>query len=220
MAIRPVRFEFYCEDDNGGLEYTHNLPSSLWATRAQLSEKDARYIEQFTNAVRPIMKEHEATCRAASNPFCKNCGSSAVRVMQTPMSFLHVVDDPFVGTWVNPVCRNGECEIQILQEVQGTMSKAVLEGQTPRGSRPSTSFEVMLCNVCGKVGEVKRCGRCKVVAYCGKEHQKVDWKVHKRTCVSKVALETHTASGSESNANGCELISGREDSAPATHRET
>ena len=42
------------------------------------------------------------------------------------------------------------------------------------------------CNLnyvnCG--GGLKRCARCKAVAYCGKEHQKMHWKVHKQTCVS------------------------------------
>jgi len=35
---------------------------------------------------------------------------------------------------------------------------------------------------CG--GGLKRCARCKAVAYCGKEHQTMHWKAHKPTCVS------------------------------------
>ena len=39
------------------------------------------------------------------------------------------------------------------------------------------------CYVCGKNERpLLRCGRCKSVTYCGKEHQKVHWTVHKREC--------------------------------------
>ncbi len=46
------------------------------------------------------------------------------------------------------------------------------------------TVEILPCKVCGETGKTKRCGRCKVVAYCGKEHQKADWKVHKKICAS------------------------------------
>jgi hypothetical protein len=45
--------------------------------------------------------------------------------------------------------------------------------------------EISTCKVCGKTAGIKRCGRCKAVGYCGKEHQKVDWKVHKKICIHK-----------------------------------
>ena len=39
------------------------------------------------------------------------------------------------------------------------------------------------CKICGKPG--KRCTNCSSVAYCGKEHQKQDWKNHKTACKGK-----------------------------------
>ena len=39
--------------------------------------------------------------------------------------------------------------------------------------------EILCCKICGRIEGAKRCGRCKVVAYCGREHQKMDWKFHK-----------------------------------------
>lgn len=33
---------------------------------------------------------------------------------------------------------------------------------------------------------MKKCSRCKAVSYCGKEHQTMHWKEHKKTCVPKV----------------------------------
>lgn len=35
---------------------------------------------------------------------------------------------------------------------------------------------------CGKRGDFQRCGRCKMVRYCGKECQSDDWKRHKTDC--------------------------------------
>jgi hypothetical protein len=38
--------------------------------------------------------------------------------------------------------------------------------------------------------EFKRCGRCRVVRYCGRACQKADWKVHKATCNAAVGEGT------------------------------
>jgi uncharacterized C2H2 Zn-finger protein len=38
------------------------------------------------------------------------------------------------------------------------------------------------CVVCGRDDRLLRCSRCKSVFYCTKEHQKLDWKRHKRLC--------------------------------------
>ena len=42
--------------------------------------------------------------------------------------------------------------------------------------------ELVPCGVCGVVEGTKKCARCRVVAYCGREHQKLDWPVHKKAC--------------------------------------
>lgn len=39
-----------------------------------------------------------------------------------------------------------------------------------------------ICVVCGVLADLK-CGGCKNVVYCGKDHQRVDWKSgHKNQC--------------------------------------
>ncbi|XP_059148010.1 uncharacterized protein LOC131935563 [Physella acuta] len=42
-----------------------------------------------------------------------------------------------------------------------------------------------VCNVCKTKDNLKRCGRCKSIYYCGREHQKHDWLYHKAVCVNK-----------------------------------
>lgn len=50
-------------------------------------------------------------------------------------------------------------------------------------SKYCTFFHNNLCHVC-KIpsDQLKICGNCKTLAYCSKEHQKQDWKLHKDLC--------------------------------------
>jgi hypothetical protein len=183
MVTCPVRFEFYCGDEE--LKYIHNIPRNLVTIGAQAAQKDAGYANLFVNTLQLIIKEHEAVYLANSNAFCENCGSPRVTVLQTPMSWLHIVEDLFVGIWVNPVCGKDECEILMRQQVQEIMAEVVAESQGRRVSGPSTSVKIMACRICGKTEGAMRCGRCKVAACCGREHQRADWKMHKASCVPK-----------------------------------
>src|SRR5438105_2600196 len=121
MATLPARFEFLCENAPEKLKYIHNIPRRLINPDSQATQQDAGYVDLFVKTLQPIMNEHEADCRAASNPLCGNCGSPTIKVLLTPMSWLHIVEDPFVNIWVNPVCAKGECEIQMRQQIQGMM---------------------------------------------------------------------------------------------------
>ncbi|XP_042542124.1 egl nine homolog 1 [Dipodomys spectabilis] len=38
------------------------------------------------------------------------------------------------------------------------------------------------CELCGKMENLMRCGRCRSSFYCSKEHQRRDWKKHKLVC--------------------------------------
>ncbi|XP_030626874.1 egl nine homolog 1 isoform X7 [Chanos chanos] len=42
--------------------------------------------------------------------------------------------------------------------------------------------ERQYCELCGKMENLLKCGRCRNSFYCSKEHQKQDWKKHKRVC--------------------------------------
>ncbi|KAK0631524.1 hypothetical protein B0T14DRAFT_417905, partial [Immersiella caudata] len=53
----------------------------------------ARYNDLFVRALKLIMKEHKAACLATLNALCENYGSARTTVLQTPMSWLHRVDN-------------------------------------------------------------------------------------------------------------------------------
>lgn len=42
--------------------------------------------------------------------------------------------------------------------------------------------ERQFCELCGKMENLMKCGRCRSSFYCSKEHQRQDWKKHKRVC--------------------------------------
>ncbi|XP_077281849.1 uncharacterized protein LOC143908231 [Temnothorax americanus] len=47
-------------------------------------------------------------------------------------------------------------------------------------------FYATMCHVCKRFGDgavfLKRCGGCRMISYCGKEHQKQHWEQHKPLC--------------------------------------
>ncbi|XP_024868158.1 uncharacterized protein LOC112452271 [Temnothorax curvispinosus] len=46
-------------------------------------------------------------------------------------------------------------------------------------------FYATMCHVCKRFGDdvsLKRCSNCKMISYCGQEHQKEHWKQHKSLC--------------------------------------
>ena len=184
MATCPVRFDFLT-DLLGKLTYIHPLPRSLvTAATSNLLLHDEKQREKFVNAIQPFMLEHEGTCLVASDKTCQSCGLPTTKILQTPMSYLHIVNDPFVSVLVSSVCNKIQCELRTRQDIQDLMSGNKTDAGTEvEEAKDVVPKEMIACKVCGKLNTM-RCGRCKVVAYCGKEHQKADWAAHKVVCSS------------------------------------
>ncbi|KAM6139279.1 egl nine homolog 1 [Phoenicopterus ruber ruber] len=57
------------------------------------------------------------------------------------------------------------------------------ESSSSGGSSSSSSErDRQYCELCGKMENLLRCGRCRSSFYCSKEHQRQDWKKHKLIC--------------------------------------
>lgn len=67
------------------------------------------------------------------------------------------------------------------------------------------------CELCGKMENLLKCGRCRSSFYCSKEHQKQHWKKHKLIC--KEADKIHKHKPGQEPAPG-------DNKAPETPRET
>ena len=83
MATCPVCFE--CHYGVKELKYIHNIPRSFVTVNAETAQQDAGYTILFVNTLQPVIKEHEATYVANSNPNCER-GSPTMSVLQSPMS--------------------------------------------------------------------------------------------------------------------------------------
>ncbi|XP_021335268.1 egl nine homolog 1b isoform X1 [Danio rerio] len=55
-----------------------------------------------------------------------------------------------------------------------------MEGNSRESER--LERERQFCELCGKMENLMKCGRCRSSFYCSKEHQRQDWKKHKRVC--------------------------------------
>lgn len=192
MATQAVRFEFHCMETDGKLRVVHEIPRSLLNVDTRLAQSDAEYQQRFADALRPIFKEHEPACKAMSGPSCANCGSPTVKALQTTQSWLHRPGDPMVLVWVYPACGEEHCRTQILQASLEVTAEANEERERRNLPGPTTSYKVAHCNVCRKTEGVKWCSRCSAVAYCGKDHQKADWKTHKKDCAARANVDSES----------------------------
>uniref|UniRef100_A0A8D0E9B5 hypoxia-inducible factor-proline dioxygenase n=1 Tax=Salvator merianae TaxID=96440 RepID=A0A8D0E9B5_SALMN len=55
-------------------------------------------------------------------------------------------------------------------------------GTSGNNSSASSERDRQFCELCGKMENLLRCGRCRSSFYCSKEHQRQDWKKHKLIC--------------------------------------
>ena len=171
-AHREVDLGFVESTDNWRL-LSHFFPSKVGGKPAWL-------------ALKPVPK--------ADDLKCGKCGKVCVFLMQVyaPVEDLAMC---FHRTVFIFICRDPTCSSH-----NDNSNFVVLRCQLPRGNdfysleppddsafdptAPYPSAEKLqdLCAVCGVAGP-KRCAKCHTQAYCGKEHQTIDWKAgHKRLC--------------------------------------
>ncbi|KAK6067486.1 hypothetical protein SCUP234_11609 [Seiridium cupressi] len=131
MATRNVRFEFHCERT---LTFHHDLPGRLIGAN---NAADPGYRQAYAQAMVPVMREHMNECIAASHAKCSVCETAPTKqVLTTPMSYLHMSEDPFVGVIVTPVCEKARCNTQGEANVNAVLAEVtgMGQGEVARGS--------------------------------------------------------------------------------------
>ncbi|XP_037989584.1 egl nine homolog 1 [Motacilla alba alba] len=68
-------------------------------------------------------------------------------------------------------------------------------GSSSSNSSSSSERDRQYCELCGKMENLLRCGRCRSSFYCSKEHQRQDWKKHKLICRGGGAAAAGAAGG-------------------------
>ncbi|XP_041258053.1 egl nine homolog 1 [Onychostruthus taczanowskii] len=69
------------------------------------------------------------------------------------------------------------------------------ESSSNNNSSSSSERDRQYCELCGKMENLLRCGRCRSSFYCSKEHQRQDWKKHKLICRGGGAAAAGAAGG-------------------------
>ncbi|KAM4065590.1 MYND finger domain-containing protein [Hirsutella rhossiliensis] len=178
MATCNVSVEFWCEFGATELKYKHSIPKTL-VTQCTVPTVD----KADPTGARGSVSE-------GSRVRCESCGGLAKEILQSPISYLHA-ERPFVLVVVSSFCGKEGCEIRTRQEMQDTMAEAGQaggnKGATQMQGQDAQSTEGKVCRVCGEMAGARRCSRCLTVAYCSRQHQKEDWKVHKKGCKPKAS---------------------------------
>ncbi|XP_064504908.1 egl nine homolog 1 [Pseudopipra pipra] len=75
-------------------------------------------------------------------------------------------------------------------------------GSSGGGGNSSSERDRQYCELCGKMENLLRCGRCRSSFYCSKEHQRQDWKKHKLICRGGGAAAAGAAGGATEPRGG------------------
>jgi len=60
----------------------------------------------------------------------------------------------------------------------------------PKATAPECLLSSGGCRFCGRTVKLLSCGKCGIMKYCSKDHQKADWKYHKKLCDPNLAAKT------------------------------
>uniref|UniRef100_A0A8C3J6P8 hypoxia-inducible factor-proline dioxygenase n=2 Tax=Calidris TaxID=8918 RepID=A0A8C3J6P8_9CHAR len=75
-------------------------------------------------------------------------------------------------------------------------------GNGNNNSSSSSERDRQYCELCGKMENLLRCGRCRSSFYCSKEHQRQDWKKHKLICRGGGTVAAAAAAGGAAEPRG------------------
>ncbi|XP_070503973.1 programmed cell death protein 2 [Chironomus tepperi] len=120
---------------------------------------------------------------------CDYCNEPCTFLCQIYAAGHGKLDHAFHRTIFVFICRNGKCcNINQSGNIKVLRSQLPLKNQFYPDTPADESIEIdeiesfcNTCNVCGCKAPMV-CGKCKKIYYCGKDHQKIDWKSHRIIC--------------------------------------
>lgn len=175
MATRTINFEFVPMGARGVDKWNtaHAVPTSLFAPLDV--QRTSAHKAHTIPAINGIASSYQAICdKKISASTCIVCDSKPVLALLRPTAFLHLDDDPRVHVYTIPICKKKTCREEAIHVNDDIMDKTVAEGVE--------KLSMGRFCVCGKSEGTMRCSRCKVSSYCCQEHQRQDWKAHKKIC--------------------------------------
>lgn len=159
---------------------TDELPEDLFGPLSLQTTPAHR--ARLIPAIDSTLLDYQNECNAkitSADPACVNCEDKAIIAFLRPISFLHLTavereDGPFIRVYMIPLCKKPDCKRQAAAINEDIMDRTLEEqkAQVEPGKR---------CP-CGVSVGTKACAKCKVACYCGKEHQKRDYREHKKIC--------------------------------------
>ncbi|KAM4064181.1 MYND finger domain-containing protein [Hirsutella rhossiliensis] len=172
MATCNVSVEFWCEFGATELKYKHSIPKTL-----------------VTQWIRPILREHEAACRKAAGCAARAAADSQRRFYRA--RYRTYTQRGRLCSWScrrsaakkdAKLGRGRKCRTRWQRRGRRaeTRARRKCKGRMRRAQRK-------VCRGCGEMAGARRCSRCLTVAYCSRQHQKEDWKVHKKGCKPKAS---------------------------------
>jgi hypothetical protein len=142
---------------------------------------DAVHQQEFQNAMNTLIPQYQTDCDSKIRQIdlaCMTCGAHATSSAPMPMSQLSA-PEPYIVVNVLPTCERKQCKKEALK----MMAAIIQEDMSPE------YFQKTACQVCGVLANNMACARCKSVVYCGKDHQRQHWKVHKKNCNQLALIE-------------------------------
>lgn len=108
----------------------------------------------------------------AESPFeCIVCGTTANKIAPV---FPACCPDVGIAR-LYPCCRKPACESQSTTHKFSPFAHKICSPVT---------FSKLACAVCGTKDCILTCARCKLIIYCGKHCQRLDWSQHKSECTA------------------------------------
>jgi len=178
MATREITIRFMTPENKAatGWSHTYTAPAGLVVTSHEASSP--AYQQLFRRTMHQLMPQYQAECDAKAGRTCINCRGRTGTAVLTPISYLHL-DPPLIQVLVSPICGLPMC-----RKAAEVMVQDIMEEMNELDMNREIKCEA---EGCGNIENIKRCGKCKVIGYCGTACQKKDWKEHKKICAQLAA---------------------------------